>query len=69
MANRRPDVAAFSFRLNSLEYQNLQDKVRQEVTSLFLQNLQLPFQVSATIENIRNVQVRDASLYQSCSFL
>ena len=26
--NRRPDVPSFSFRLNSLEYQNLQDKVR-----------------------------------------
>ena len=25
--NRRPDVPSFSFRLNSLEYQNLQDKV------------------------------------------
>lgn len=39
VCNRRPEVAPFSFRLNSLEYQNLQDKL------------------SATIENVQNVQV------------
>ena len=47
-------MPSFSFRLNSLEYQNLQDKVglccnyKINVHSL---------QVSGTIENVRNVQV------------
>ena len=34
MINRKPEVPSFTFRLNSLEYQNLQDKVTGTIDNL-----------------------------------
>merc|ERR550519_190369 len=34
VTNRRPEIASFTFRLNSLEYQNLQDKVTATIDNV-----------------------------------
>lgn len=37
--NRKPNVESFSIRVNSLEYQDLQDKIRGPISNI--QNLQI----------------------------
>merc|ERR1712059_158779 len=57
--NRRPEVAPFSFRLNSLEYQNLQDKFIQFFISSFLdfKNIQVYKTVSERFVDVFKEQI------------
>jgi len=55
VSNRRPDVPSFSFRVNSLEYQNLQDKISGIIENV--RNVQVYKTVSERFVDVFKEQV------------
>ena len=63
MVNRKPEVPSFIFRLNSLEYQNLQDKVTGTIANL--ENIQVYKTVSERFVDVFKEQIREVGFNQS----
>ena len=59
MVNRKPEILSFIFRLNSLEYQNLQDKVTGTIANL--ENIQVYKTVSERFVDVFKEQIREVT--------
>ena len=59
MVNRKPEISSFIFRLNSLEYQNLQDKVTGTIANL--ENIQVYKTVSERFVDVFKEQIREVT--------
>ena len=57
MLNRKPEIKSFMFRLNSLEYQNLQDKVSATISNLH--NIQVYKTVSERFVEVFKEQISE----------
>jgi len=57
VVNRKPEISSFIFRLNSLEYQNLQDKVTGTIANLA--NIQVYKTVSERFVDVFKEQIRE----------
>ena len=60
MVNRKPEISSFIFRLNSLEYQNLQDKVTGTIANL--ENIQVYKTVSERFVDVFKEQIREVTI-------
>ena len=59
VVNRKPEISSFIFRLNSLEYQNLQDKVTGTIANL--ENIQVYKTVSERFVDVFKEQIREVT--------